>query len=235
MAAAGTAVAVTPTDPTSARVAGASGMPDGPPAVDPPAVDPPAAAPPVGDPPAADPSAAAPPADEADEPSAPATRVRGRRLLVLLTALTLVLAVAAVALAIALRGYTAREDARQQALLAARQLALNLTAVDTVDYEGDVAKVRAAATGQFLADFVQRTANGELKKVLVDNKSRSQGTVVDAGIVRADERSATVLVAIDVVVSNTATPQGRESNYRMRINVEKSGGAWRTSLLEFVA
>lgn len=203
MAAAGTAVPVTTTDPASASPVEGSGAPA------------------TG--------------VSADGGTAAGGRVPGGRLLVVLAALTLLLSVTAVVLAVQLRGYDQDGDARVDALQAGRQFALNLTAVDTEDYEGDVEKVKAGATGEFLADFEARTADDAVRDVLVENKSRSSGKIVDAGIVRSDATNATVLVAIDVTVSNTAVPDGRVSPFRMQIELEKRDGRWLTSVLEFVA
>ncbi len=57
---------------------------------------------------------------------------------------------------------------------------------------------------------------------------------MEAGIVRSDERTATALVVVDGNVRNTAAPEGRVNTYRMKLELERQGGRWLTSMLEFV-
>jgi Mce-associated membrane protein len=159
----------------------------------------------------------------------------GRRLLLVLAVVTLLLAVAAVVLSLQLREQAETDDRRAAALAAARQSALNLTSIDTREFDEDVRKVLEGATGDFLADFQERTKDGELESVLVENQVVSEGTVIEAGLVRSDETNATALVVIDSTVQNTASPDGRVNTYRMQLELELRDGAWRTSTLEFVA
>lgn len=156
----------------------------------------------------------------------------GRRLVVVLVALTVLLAGAALVLAFLLRGYGTTDDARDAAVQAAKQSALNLTSVDATDFDADVARVVDGATGAFLADFQSRSA--DLKTILAENQVVSEGTVLEAGLVRSDARTATALVVVDSTVSNTAAPEGRMNTYRMQIELELVDGRWLTSMLEFV-
>ena len=124
------------------------------------------------------------------------------------------------------------EDRRQEVLTAARQAALNITSIDNEDFQNDVDLVLEGATGAFRADFEARSK--DLESVLVENQVVSEGTVVEAGIVRSDERTATALVVVDGNVRNTAAPEGRVNTYRMKLELERPGGRWLTSMLEFV-
>lgn len=158
-----------------------------------------------------------------------------RRLLLVLGAVTLVLAVLAVVLVVQLRSYDQRADGRRDAVQAARQMAINLTSIDTVDYEQDAKRVQDAATGDFLADFTTQTKDDALKNLLVQNQVVSEGTVVEAGVVRSDATNATVLVAVDSTVRNVQTPEGRENNNRMQLELELRDGRWLTASLQFVS
>lgn len=125
------------------------------------------------------------------------------------------------------------EQARLAALTAARQEALNLIAVDGTDTDADIAAVLEGATGAFKADFTSRSA--DLKRVITGAKvTSSELKVVDAAIVRADEQSATVIVAADSIVKNAAKPEGSPRTYRMLLELELTGGRWLTSSLEVV-
>lgn len=147
-----------------------------------------------------------------------------------------VLAVALIAAALTLawlwRGNLLDERAREQALTAARQSALNLTSIDQEDFDGDVGRVLDGASGEFRTDFSGRVA--QLQQLVEENEVTAEGRVLEAGLVRADRESATALVVVDSRIRNTAVPEGRVNSYRMRLELEKVGDDWRTSSLEFV-
>jgi Mce-associated membrane protein len=88
------------------------------------------------------------------------------------------------------------------------------------------------ATGEFRSDFAARA--DDLERLLTENEVVADGEVLEAGIVRSDRRSATALVVVDSTVSNTQTPNGRVNSYRMKLELEKVGDRWLTSVLEFV-
>lgn len=149
-----------------------------------------------------------------------------------LAAACVLLAVAAVVLGLKLRSYDQDEQARRDALRAARQSALNLTSIDTEKFDEAVQRVLEGATGDFRKEFEDNSEN--LEKLLAENEVSAQGTVLEAGLVRADKSNATALVVVDSTVRNTATPDGRVNTYRMQIEVERVDGRWLTSTLRFV-
>ncbi len=158
-----------------------------------------------------------------------------RALLLALGAVTVVLALLAVVLVVQLRGYSQTGSARQAALVAARQSALNLTSIDTREFDADIKRVADGSTGAFLADFQMRVKDPAFRSALVDSKVVSEGKVLEAGLVRSDARNATALVIVDSTVQNTAAPEGRANTYRMQLELELRDGRWLTSSLEFVA
>lgn len=125
------------------------------------------------------------------------------------------------------------DTARAAALAAGRQEALNLIAVDGTNTDADIAAVLAGATGAFKADFTSRSA--DLKRVITGAKvTSSELKVVEAALVRADEESATVIVAADSIVKNSAKPEGAPRSYRMLLDLELVDGRWLTASLEVV-
>ncbi|MET9801119.1 hypothetical protein [Streptomyces sp. NPDC006368] len=126
----------------------------------------------------------------------------------------------------------AEEQRRQDILAAARQSALNFTSLDYRHYERDSANVLKGATGDFKEQFAAQTA--QLTKLVAANKSVSEGQVLEAGITRADERGARVLVVADSKVTNTASPQGQARTYRLQLDLVREGERWLTSNVEFV-
>ncbi|TLQ48067.1 hypothetical protein FEF34_06995 [Streptomyces marianii] len=126
----------------------------------------------------------------------------------------------------------AGEERRQDILAAARRSALNFTSLDYRHYERDSANVLKGATGDFKEQFAAQTA--ELTRLVAANKSVSQGQVLEAGIARADERTARVLVVADSKVTNSAAPEGQSRTYRLQLDLVLEGGRWLTSNVEFV-
>ncbi len=167
-----------------------------------------------------------------EEPADPPPASGRSRVLIALAATCALLAVAAVVLGFQLRRYAQVEDARQDALRAARQSALNLTSIDNERFDEAVQRVLDGATGDFRREFEDNTES--LKKLLADNQVNAQGSVLEAGLVRADKSNATALVVVDSTVRNVATPAGRVNTYRMQIEVERVDGRWLTSGLRFV-
>ena len=126
-----------------------------------------------------------------------------------------------------------QQQSRADALVAARQEALNLTSVDSTDIDGDLKRVQDGATGDFAKDFAAQSV--KLRQVLKDNAVRSLGEVKDAGVVALGESNATVIVIVNSTVKNKAQPTGTPRTYRMRLELLKSAaGQWQTAKLEFV-
>ncbi|MDO0915432.1 hypothetical protein QQM39_32830 [Streptomyces sp. DT2A-34] len=130
--------------------------------------------------------------------------------------------------------YAQREadQRRQDILSAARQSALNFTSLDYRHYDRDSANVLAGATGDFKKQFTAQTE--QLTRLVAENKSVSEGQVLEAGIVRSDENAARVLVVADSKVTNTAAPQGEARTYRLQLDLVHRDGRWLTSDVEFV-
>jgi Mce-associated membrane protein len=159
-------------------------------------------------------------------------RDRTRLALIAGAAALLLLLAGAIVLGLQLRSAAQDDAVRDDALQAARSSALNLTSIDKDDFEQDVASVLDGATGEFRTDFAARS--NDLERLLTENEVVAEGRVLDAGIVRADKTSATALVVVDSTVRNTQTPDGRVNSYRMKLELEKVGDRWLTSVLEFV-
>lgn len=157
---------------------------------------------------------------------------RGRALPAALAVATAAVTVLSGWLSLQVYEQRAAEQRRQDILAAARQSALNFTSLDYRHYDRDSANVLKGATGDFKEQFAAQTA--ELTKLVAANKSVSEGQVLEAGITRADERTARVLVVADSRVTNTAAPQGQARTYRLQLDLVHEGGRWLTSDVEFV-
>ncbi|MFC9508385.1 hypothetical protein [Streptomyces sp. NPDC057002] len=145
---------------------------------------------------------------------------------------TVLTTASAIWLGFALAGQREAEQRRQEILAAARRSALNFTSLDYRHYGRDSANVLEGATGDFKKQFAAQTE--QLTELVGRNKSVSEGQVLEAGIVRSDERSARVLVVADSEVTNTAVPKGEARTYRLQLDLVHRGGRWLTSDVEFV-
>ncbi|MCQ4043292.1 hypothetical protein ACFOSC_01020 [Streptantibioticus rubrisoli] len=157
---------------------------------------------------------------------------RGGRLLAILSVAALLTVAASGYFGVRLYQQHQAERRDQDILAAARQLALNFTSLDYRHYDQDSKNVLNLATGDFRQQFASQTSN--LTQLVTTNKSVSEGQVLDAGIARADAKSASVLVAVDSKVTNVSAPQGQARNYRLQVDLVFQGGRWLTSNVEFV-
>ncbi|MFF4571944.1 hypothetical protein [Streptomyces sp. NPDC001410] len=155
-----------------------------------------------------------------------------RPLWVGLVAATVLATALSVWLGLRLSDQHAAQQRRQDVLAAARQSALNFTSLDYRHYGRDSGNVLKGATGAFKKQFAAQTA--QLTRLVAQNKSVSEGQVLEAGIVRSDERSARVLVVADSKVTNTAAPEGQARTYRLQLDLVRVDGRWLTSDVEFV-
>jgi Mce-associated membrane protein len=151
---------------------------------------------------------------------------------IVLAGLLVALSVAALVLWLQLRAAAQEQDAREEALRYATQTAKNLTSISYEALDADIDQVLDSATGQFREDFAERSDN--LREVLTTNKVVSEGEVLEAALVNADEDSATALVVVDATVQNTQNPEGGATTYRMKLELERQGDQWLASMLEFV-
>lgn len=158
--------------------------------------------------------------------------VRARLLSAGLVTATVLTTTAAVWLSVQVYEQRQAEQRRQDILAAARQSALNFTSLDYQHYDRDSGNVLKGATGDFKEQFAAQTA--ELTKLVAQNKSVSEGQVLEAGIVRSDERSARVQVVADSKVTNVAVPKGEARTYRLQLDLVLENGRWLTSDVEFV-
>ena len=173
------------------------------------------------------------PADAAVPPSSR----RPRSVLLALIALAAVLAVLSTALAVQQRGHGQHrqrlEDARAAAVRAARQEILNLDGLSAATIDRDLGRVLDGASGTFGTEF--RTSQANLKTIITTQKTVSSGTVIAAGVVRADEATATVLVAVDRRVKDTSNAQGVVAHDRWQLDLEQHGGRWLVTELQPVS
>ncbi|BBY46153.1 Mce protein [Mycolicibacterium celeriflavum] len=149
--------------------------------------------------------------------------------------LVLVLALGGLTGWLGYRAYESRqaEDLRNLFLQVGRQGALNLTTISHEHAEADVQRVLDSSTGTFYDDFQQRAA--PFVEVVKQAKSKSVGTISEAGLESYSEDEAQVLVAVTVNTTNAGAPEQQPRAWRMRISVQKTGDdEAKVSNVEFV-
>lgn len=105
--------------------------------------------------------------------------------------------------------------------------------IDHRSAEEDYEEVRRHATGDFKEQY--DTSQESVTRVLKQNESVMEGEVLWAGVSTLDGDSATVLVATTGTVANTQTDgEPVDRNFRLRLDLERVDGSWRTSDLSFV-
>ncbi|MBM0238614.1 hypothetical protein JNW88_18275 [Micromonospora sp. ATA32] len=167
--------------------------------------------------------------------TAPARSRKRRPLLVGVLVAVLAAALAAAAVS-SHRWYVDRatDQARQAAVAAARQTTVNFVSVSAASVDRDLQRISAGATGEFKEQFTR--GQSQVRQAVVENKVESHGSVLRAGLVSGDRRSAVVLVAVDATVKNVKAPEGRPSHYRIQVDMvrDKDTGEWLVSRLQFV-
>ena len=151
---------------------------------------------------------------------------------ILLAALCLALAAAIV---FAGRWYGDRQldRAHQQAIAAAKQTTVDFVSVSAGSVDRDLQRIVAGSSGDFRDEFSR--GQSQVRAAIVENNVDSRGTVLRAALVSGDTRHAVVLVAVDATVKNTKAPEGRQSHYRIQVELNRSGsGRWLVSRLQFV-
>ncbi|WP_026918180.1 hypothetical protein [Gordonia shandongensis] len=150
----------------------------------------------------------------------------------------LILAVIAVIATLGVVGtrlYDARHDQQRddQVLEVTRDVVAGLVSLDYERSKADLDRIKSVSTGAFQQQFDQLAAS--FSQVLSSGEVRSTGSVKEAGIVDADDDSASVLAAVSSVVKNTEAPDGQQRVYRMRVELERSDDDWKVSNVEFVS
>jgi Mce-associated membrane protein len=121
---------------------------------------------------------------------------------------------------------------RKVFLQVGRQGALNLTTIDYQHVDDDVKRILDSATGKFYDDFQQRSQ--PFTDVVKQVKSKSVGTVTEAGLESESDDEAQVLVAVAVNTTVEGQPEQQPRAWRMRILVQKVGDDTKVSNVEFV-
>ncbi|MBS4727109.1 mammalian cell entry protein [Mycobacterium sp. SM1] len=127
----------------------------------------------------------------------------------------------------------ATEAKRHLFLQVARQCAVNLSTVDYEHADTDVQRILDLAAGTFYDNFSRRsTAYVENVK---QARSRSVGTVTEAGLEAETGDQGLVLVAVLVKALSPGPGEEQSQAWRLRITVQKRGAGAKVSNVTFVS
>ena len=133
------------------------------------------------------------------------------------------------------RAYESRKAADQRNLFlqVGRQGALNLTTIDFEHVDDDVKRILDSSTGTFYDDFQARAQ--PFTEVVKQAKSKSVGSIAEAGVESETGDGAEVLVAVTVKTSNAGAAEQEPRAWRMRITVQKVGDEAKVANVRFVS
>jgi len=122
------------------------------------------------------------------------------------------------------------DAAAQHALSTAKSYAVTLTSIDSQHIDADYAHVLDGATGDFKTMYTQSSA--QLKTMLVENKARSVGKVVDASVQSASRDQVVVMLFVDQEITNSVSPDPRVDRSRILLTMQRVGGRWMAGKVE---
>lgn len=114
----------------------------------------------------------------------------------------------------------------------AKQFAVSLTSLSAQSVDGDIQRILDGSTGSFHDDFASKSA--DFRQTVVASNVTTQGTVNSAGLSSISGTTAHVLVAATSKVTNNAGASQEPRSWRLEIQVEKVGDAYKASKVEFV-
>ena len=131
---------------------------------------------------------------------------------------------ATVALGSLVLGQHQRDARAAQALATARTYALILTTSDQGSLDKNFSEIIAGATGEFKDGYGK--AWSQMRKMLIDNKVSTTGTVIDGAVksVRGDD--VDVLLSVKQDVTSTASDKPRTDYISMSMTMQKVNDKW---------
>lgn len=161
---------------------------------------------------------------------------RRRPMLILCAAFgVLVIALAAIAikLGLGLLAQQRQQDDQQAAMHAARQAAADLMTVSYRSASSDINRIMGVATGSFRSQV--SADRQQLIKETVSAHAVSNAKVLAAGLVggQVNGNTATVVVVVDSTITSKNAPNGVVNHYRETITLNKAGGRWLASQVDF--
>ena len=142
------------------------------------------------------------------------------------------LVVATVVVGLRLRSDGGRDDARDEAVAAARQQAVNLLSIDYRTAARDLQRIVDGSTGE--QQRIYRAQLGSFPAVLRQTRSVSTGQVLAAGLASYNGDQAEVALAVNQTVRSTESKGEIDTSRRMVLELRREHGRWLVSKQTFV-
>jgi hypothetical protein len=111
-----------------------------------------------------------------------------------------------------------------EALQAARSGVVDLTSFDHLTLDDDIEQIRRVATGDLRDEAIARLEDN--REQLVGSEAIVNTEVVGAGVTRAGESAATVLLVIQSTQESNATERAQVLRYRIEVQMTRREGRW---------
>jgi len=124
------------------------------------------------------------------------------------------------------------DQQRELFLRFARQSAQDMTTISHTEVDSDVQRILDLSIGQFHDDFAQRRQ--PFIEHIKNERSTSQGTVVEAGLESVGGNSARALVTVAVKLTKADNGQQKLDGFRLRLDLQRVGAGVKVSDVEYV-
>jgi Mce-associated membrane protein len=146
-----------------------------------------------------------------------------------LMAVVVALAVFCVLWTAGVRGHDAADDRRNAVAMSDL---VNLSGKDQASAEEQLNALLAVSTGSFRSQFA--TDVPAEAKLFVQAKAVSVGKIDAVGINSLSRKTATATVAAEAKITNSQSPQGKTTYYKMTVALAYQKGRWLVSSVGFV-
>jgi Mce-associated membrane protein len=142
--------------------------------------------------------------------------------------LVVALALTAGTLTLRVRGADRAEQARDAALAAAEQRAVDLLSYDHRHLDRDFARARRGLTGAFAKDYA-RTSETVVRPTAEQVKAVVKADVVASSVVRSTQNEVVVLLFVNQTTTSTRLDGPRVDLDRVRMTMRRVAGRWKVA------
>jgi hypothetical protein len=122
-----------------------------------------------------------------------------------------------------------RTDDYVAALTQARSNVVDMTSWDYLTLDDDIEQIRRVTTGDLRDQAVQQLDSQ--RKVITEAKTVVNTEVVSAGVTRADDEKATVVMVIQSTQEGGTGEQAQVNRYQIQVDLVKKGERWLLSAI----
>ncbi|RBY97258.1 hypothetical protein DQ237_06770 [Blastococcus sp. TF02-8] len=126
-------------------------------------------------------------------------------------------------------GSNLRTDDYSQAWAAARANMVDLTSYDHLTLDDDIRQISRITTGDLTEEATDRL--DESRQEILDTERVSSTKVVAAGVTRADDDEATVMLVLEQTQKDNTNPQAQVAQYRVEVELKKVDDRWLLSAI----